>query len=66
MKAAKLLLASVLSGGTVLAGTATLSGLGVDRADEQVSLRQESAQSRQHGFFYAHRSHRGGGLRSGK
>jgi len=66
MMAGKLLLVTLLGGGTALAGTATLSDVGVERANEQIRLRQESVQARQHGFFYAHRSHLGGGLRGGK
>lgn len=68
MKAAKILLASLLGGGTALGGTATMANLGVDRAEEQVKLRQESVSTRRGGapLFFANRAHRGGGLRGGK
>ena len=67
-KAAKLLLLTLLGGGTTAAGAATWMGVGVAPPEEPqgISLRQESARSRAHGFFYAYRSHRGGGLRGGK
>lgn len=67
MKAATVLLAALLAGGTGLAALATFASLGVARADELtgVSLRQESRRAPA-GFFVAYRSHRGGGLRGGK
>ena len=68
MKFSHLMLSAVLAGGTVFAGAATISKLGVPKAEEPqgISLREESARARGAGFFYAHRSHRGGGLRGGK
>ena len=70
MRASTLLLGTVLVGGTLAAGAATLSKAGVPPAEEPqgISLRQESARHHGHGFFYAYaaRSHRGGGLRGGK
>ncbi len=64
---AKLLTVLVL-GGTVAAGTATLSNFGAAKPQEPqgVSIRQESARSGR-GFFYGYgHSHRGGGLGGGK
>lgn len=68
MKTATALVASLLAGGTLLAGAATFAHLGMPRADQPtgVSLRQESQRARGVGFFPAYRSHRGGGLRGGK
>jgi hypothetical protein len=69
MKLSTLLLGTVLAGGTLAAGAATLAKVGVAAAEEPqgVSLREESARHGR-GFFYAYhsRSHRGGGLRGGK
>ena len=68
MKFSHLMLGVLLAGGTVAAGAATVAKLGVPPAEEPqgISLREESARARGAGFFYAHRSHRGGGLRGGK
>ena len=65
-----MILAIFLVGGTLLAGAATWSNLGVDRAEtpQGVSLKDESVRSGGRGFFYGYygRSHSGGGLRGGK
>ena len=66
MKTARILLAVLLFGSTLAAAAASLTGAGVSPVEEPqgISLRQESA--RPGGFFYAYRSHQGGGLRGGK
>ena len=68
MKFSHLLLGALLTGGTLFAGAATVSKMGVAQAEEPqgISLREESRRSRGMGFFHSHRSHRGGGLRGGK
>jgi len=55
MRASTLLLGTVLVGGTLAAGAATLSKAGVAPAEEPqgISLRQESTRHHGHGFFYA-------------
>ena len=61
----RLFFGTLLGGGTLLAAAAGFFHVGVSEASAQgVSLRQESPQGA--GFFHAYRSHRGGGLRSGK
>lgn len=68
MKAGRFLLGLLLGGGTLVAGGATVAGVGVSPPEEPqgISLRQESTRSGGRGFFYGYRSHRGGGLRGGK
>lgn len=66
MRFRKYLFYAFLGGLSLAAVGATLTNVGVARADqpEGKMLRQESASGP--GFFHSYRSHRGGGLRSGK
>ena len=70
MRAPVIILASLLAGGTFLAGAATFGKFGVSRLNEPqgISLREESVRSKRQGFFrtYHLRSHTGGGLSRGK
>lgn len=69
----KYALIALLGGGTILAGGATFTKMGVEDMDhpQGISLRQDSVQTtrgRPPSFFtrYGSRSHAGGGLRGGK
>jgi hypothetical protein len=71
MQFLKVAVISLLVGGSAFAGFATWRNYGAQDFEhpEGISLRQESVRAGRAGFFRSynrHRSHRGGGLSSGK